>query len=279
MVTALNREGSRTREWEPVEANGRVVRKGKAPAEWTGVTVKRVLLQPINGGTLVYNRRQAKGRRHVARPEEEHVMEEDYCEPIFTKEEMEELRQLAAEIEGEAPRTKSSEHLLSGLAECGCGARMYASKSYVQRKEGQIPARVVEPLVVEQLRKLSLDPGKLQDLAGQAENHFQNQVQPLLDRREHLVRERGRLERKGARLLELAEDVPITKEEFAHRRSQLAREGNERAREIAQVEADLRAREESGIDITQTSGSLRHVRDVYDQLEDVAAGDSCCRAA
>jgi hypothetical protein len=204
---------------------------------------------------------------------------------------MDELRRLAAEIEGEAPRSKGSEHLLSGLVECGCSSKMYASKSYVQRKEGripvvhyrcrregqlgtcqirQIPARIVEPLVVEQLRRLSLDPQKLQELAGQAEDHFQSEVQPLLDRREQLVRERGRLDRKGARLLELAEDGLITKEEFAHRRSQLAQEGNELAREIAQVEADLRVREESGIDITKTLGSLRHLRDVYDELEDVA---------
>jgi site-specific DNA recombinase len=291
VVRALNREGKWTREWEPVEVNGRVVRKGKPPAEWTAVTVKRVLLQPINEGTLVYNRRQAKGRTHAARPEEEHVVVEGYCEPVFSHEEMAELRNLAAEIEGEAPRSKGSQHLLSGLVECGCGARMYASKSYVRRKEGQVPvvhyrcrregqlgtcqirqvpARVVEPLVVEQLRKLSLDPQKLQDLAGQAEDHFQSEVQPLLDRRAHLVHERERLERKGGRLLELAEDGLITKGEFASRRSQLAEEGNELVREIAHIDADLRVREESAIDITQTLGSLRHLRDVYDELDEVA---------
>jgi DNA-binding PadR family transcriptional regulator len=46
VVGALDREGKRTRGWEPVEVNGRVVRKGKPAAEWTSVTVKRVLLQP-----------------------------------------------------------------------------------------------------------------------------------------------------------------------------------------------------------------------------------------
>jgi hypothetical protein len=38
----------------------------------------------------------------------------------------------------EAPRSKGSEHLLSGMVECG--VRMYATTSYVQRKEGQVPA-------------------------------------------------------------------------------------------------------------------------------------------
>jgi hypothetical protein len=103
VVTALNREGKRTRGWEPVEVNGRVVRKGKPAAERTAVTVRRVPLQPINEGTVVYNRRKAKGRTHVARPEAEHVVVEKYCEPISSREEMDELRHLAAEIEGEAP--------------------------------------------------------------------------------------------------------------------------------------------------------------------------------
>ena len=44
VTVALNREGSRTRGWEPVASNGRVVRKGKPATEWTAVSVKRVLL-------------------------------------------------------------------------------------------------------------------------------------------------------------------------------------------------------------------------------------------
>src|SRR5919204_3817415 len=85
VVMALNREGKRTRGWDPVEREGRIVRKGYAAEEWTPVSVKRVLLQPINTGTLVYNRRQVKGRTHVPRPADEHVVVEGFCEPIFTR--------------------------------------------------------------------------------------------------------------------------------------------------------------------------------------------------
>jgi len=122
-VTALNRQGKQTRGGEP-------------PAEWTAVTVKRVLLQPINNGTLVYNRSQARGRTHVPRPEEEHIVVAGFCEPIFTHEETAELREIAAEIEGEPPRTKSSEYLLSGLLHCVCGAKMYAVQMS-RRADGQ----------------------------------------------------------------------------------------------------------------------------------------------
>src|SRR5579884_3035979 len=70
VAVALNRAGLRTRGWEPVEREGRIVRKGHAPDEWTPVSVKRVLLQPINAGTLVYNRRTVKGKTAVPRPSE-----------------------------------------------------------------------------------------------------------------------------------------------------------------------------------------------------------------
>lgn len=82
VAVALNRAGLRTRGWDPVAREGRIVRKGHAPDEWTAVSVKRVLLQPINAGTLAYNRRTVKGRTAVARPAEEHVVVEGFCEPI-----------------------------------------------------------------------------------------------------------------------------------------------------------------------------------------------------
>jgi site-specific DNA recombinase len=91
VAVALNRQGFRTRGWEPAEREGRVVRKGHAPEEWTPVSVKRVLLQPINTGTLVYNRRTVKGKTAVPRPADQHVVVENFCEPIFTREETGEL--------------------------------------------------------------------------------------------------------------------------------------------------------------------------------------------
>lgn len=51
-----------------MERDRRVVRKGKPPEEWTAVSVKRVLVQPINAGTLVYHRRRANGKTHVPPP-------------------------------------------------------------------------------------------------------------------------------------------------------------------------------------------------------------------
>ena len=91
-----------------MERDGRTVRKGHTADEWTSTSVKRVLLQPINAGTLVYNRRTVKGKTAVARPVDEHAVIENICEPIFTREEMEELLRVAAEIEATPPRTAVS---------------------------------------------------------------------------------------------------------------------------------------------------------------------------
>src|SRR5581483_5363420 len=208
VALALNREGKRTRGWEPLARDRRVVRKGKPPAEWAPATVKRVLLHTINAGTLVYNRRRPRGRTQVARPAEEHVVVEGFCDPLFTRDEMDELLRIAAEIEGEPPARAGSPHLLSGLVYCQCGAKMYPVKNYVDTRRGrhpvvyyrcrrashagtcamrQVPAAVLEPLVVRELRVLGLDPERVAALAAAAEAEFTRDIQPLLGRRAALA--------------------------------------------------------------------------------------------
>jgi site-specific DNA recombinase len=141
VAVALNRAGMRTRGWEPIERNGRTIRKGHAPAEWTPVSVKRVLLQPINDGTLVYNRRRVVGRAAIARPEDEHVVVEGFCAPIFAREELAELRRVAKEIAATPPRRAGSPHLLSGLLRCACGTKMYGVTYPVATRRGRYSVR------------------------------------------------------------------------------------------------------------------------------------------
>ena len=291
VTIALNHEGRHTRGWEPAEKNGRTARKGKPPSEWTPTTVKRVLLQRINEGTLVYNRRQAKGRTHAPRPEEEHVVVENYCEPIFSREEMAEVLRIAAEIEGEPPRRTGSEHLLSGLVYCHCGSRMQAAKNYVTTARGryplvyyrcrrathngtctmrQVPAAALEPMVVRELRTLGLDPERLRALAGAAKARFRQEAQPLFERREALMRGIDRLESRTQALLELAEDRLITKAEFVERKERLQGERQAWEDELAGVAAELEARAATAADIEGALASLRRLSDVYDELEEVS---------
>ncbi|MDA8217217.1 MAG: recombinase family protein, partial [Dehalococcoidales bacterium] len=291
VAIALNRAGLRTRGWEPLERDGRVIRKGHAPEEWTPTSVKRVLLQPINAGTLVYNRRTVKGKTSVPRPAEEHVVVESFCDPIFSREEMDELLRVAAEIEGTPPRRTSSQHLLSGLVECTCGTKMYGVNGYVNSKSGrycvryyrcrrashkgtcsakQIPAAVIEPVVVEELRKLGLDRERLRMLAGEAQETFQAGLRPLLERREGIVREVERVRSRIESLLELAEDRLISKQEFAARRACLESERADLEAQLATIEAEMMARAASAIDIEGTVRGLRHLGDVFDELEDTS---------
>lgn len=289
VAVALNREGRRTRGWPPVERNGRVVRKGKPPAEWTPVSVKRVLLQSINAGALVYNRRQARGKTHVPRPAEEHIVVDDFCAPIFSHEEMAAVLRLATEIQEEPPRRIGSRHPLSGLVYCRCGARMYPVQNLVQTRQGrhaliyyrcrrashagtcamhQAPASMLEPLVRQELQALGLDPARLQRLAGETQSHLASAVAPLLERRTALVRQRERLASRGQVLLELAEDRLVAKEEFVRRKAQLDGEITEASRQLAAVEVELAGRTPTARDAEVTLASLRRLSDVYDELEE-----------
>ncbi|MPZ50970.1 MAG: hypothetical protein GEU75_17000 [Dehalococcoidia bacterium] len=292
VARALNREGKRTRGWDPVERDGRTVRKGKPPQEWTSVSVKRVLLQPLNAGVLVYNRRRVNGKTSTPRPPEEHVVVENFCEPIFTRKQMEEIVRVASEIEGKPPAQTGSSYVLSGLVFCWCGSRMYPVKNYVTTKLGrhpvvyyrcrrashngtcdmrQVPAAILEPLLVTELEGLAFDPARLLRLAPAAEAHFNSQIQPVEERRAALLRDRERLERRTTVLLELAEDRLIGKDEFVQRKAHLDRERTETAKELASVEVELlHARNASSVDIGVTLESIRRMSDIYDELEEVA---------
>lgn len=287
VAVALNRAGLRTRGWGPIERNGRPIRKGHAPAEWTSVSVKRVLLQPINDGTLVYNRRRVIGRVAVDRPEDEHVVVEGFCAPIFTSEEMAELRRVAKEIEGTPPRLTGSPHLLSGLLRCTCGTKMYGVKNYVVTKRGrycvryyrcrragnqgtctarQIHADVVESVIVRALRNLGLDQDRVRGLAGEAQVTFEAALRPTLERRASVITELARAADRSAALLELAEERLIGKAEFASRRAELEEGRTALVAELTQLDAEARERSASTIDIEGTLRSLGNLGDVYDEL-------------
>ncbi|GIW07553.1 MAG: hypothetical protein KatS3mg060_2358 [Dehalococcoidia bacterium] len=290
VAVALNRQGLRTRGWEPLEREGRVVRKGHAPAEWTPTSVKRVLLQAINAGTLVYNRRTVKGKTAVPRPADEHVAVENFCAPIFTREQMEELLRVAAEIEGTPPRTAVSPHLLSGLVECTCGTKMYGIHSTVSTKRGsyrvgyyrcrrashkgtcgqrQISAAVIERVVIEELGRLALDRERLVTLAGEAQGAFAAGLRPLVERRAEAAAELERITNRLESLLELAEDRLISKQEFAARKAHLDGERAALEGELAAIEAEVAARAVTAIDVEATMRGLRRLADVFDELRDV----------
>jgi site-specific DNA recombinase len=290
VAVALNRASLRTRGWQPVERDGRIVRKGHAPEEWTAVSVKRVLLQPINAGTLVYNRRTVKGKTAVPRPIEDHVVVENFCEPIFTRPEMDDLLRVATEIEGTPPRRLVSPDLLSGLVECTCGTKMYGSHSYVVTKRGryrvgyyrcrrashkgtcaakQVPAPVVEHIVVDELRRLALDPQRVAALAGEAQQTCEEALAPLLARRARTSAELERIAGRLGSLLELAEDRLVTRQEYAARRARLEAERASLEGELGRLESEIAARSATSVDVEATARGLRRLGDVFDALEEV----------
>ncbi|MDQ6673271.1 MAG: zinc ribbon domain-containing protein [Chloroflexota bacterium] len=231
-----------------------------------------------------------KGRVHVPRPVEEHITVASFCEPIFTAEQMSELRQVAREIERTPSRELASQHLLSGLVFCTCGTKMYGVSQYTNTKLGryrsvyyrcrrasaqgtcsakQIPASLIEPLLMGELWKLRLNPEALDDMAGEATGAFEEQMHPLLKRAEESVRETQRVERRLEALLELAEERLIGKDEYATRRTQL--EAELIALHAAQHEAEqeIAARAQPGEEIRGVLASLERLLDVFESLEEI----------
>jgi recombinase-like zinc beta ribbon protein len=226
----------------------------------------------------------------VARPTEEHITVEGYCEPIFTSEQMAEVRRVAAEIERTPSRALASQHLLSGLVFCTCGTKMYGISQYVNTKLGryrtvyyrcrraanqgtcsakQIPASVVEPLLIGELWKLRLDPKALGDMAGEASQVFEEQMRPLLKRQEEGAREIQRIARRLEALLELAEERLIAKPEYAARRAQLEAELDTLRAAHAEVERDIAARAQPGAELRGVLATLERLLDVFESLEDI----------
>ncbi|HEY3078730.1 MAG TPA: recombinase zinc beta ribbon domain-containing protein [Chloroflexota bacterium] len=232
----------------------------------------------------------AKGRTFAPRPAEEHVVVENFCEPIFTRAERDAVLRVAADIRGTPPRRAASPHLLSGLVECTCGTKMYRVHNYVTTKRGRyrvtyyrcrrasskgtcaaklVPAAVVERAVIDELRRLGLDSERVTALAGDAQATFEAVLQPLLERRGQMARDLECVTRRLDSLLELAEDRLVSKQEFAARKARLEAERTALEGDLAATEGEIEARTETFIDAGATARGLRRLGEVFDELGDV----------
>jgi hypothetical protein len=167
---------------------------------------------------------------------------------------------------------------------------MYGVKNYVVTKRGRysvgyykcrrstntgtcdakaIRADVVEPVIVRELRNLSLNQDRVRSLAGEAQGAFVAALRPTLERHATVAMELARIAERSAALLELAEERLIGKAEFAARRAELDTERTALAAELAQLDAEARERSASTIDIAETLRSLRNLGDVFDELRTI----------
>jgi hypothetical protein len=133
----------------------------------------------------------------------------------------------------------------------------------------QIPASVVEPLLIGELWKLRLDPKALGEMAGEASLVFEEQMRPLLKRREEGTREIQRIVRRLEALLELAEERLIGKPEYAARRAQLEAELDTLRAAHAEVGRDIAARAQPGAELRGVLATLERLLDVFESLEDI----------
>lgn len=100
--------------------------KTKRNSIWSMTGVKKILLNELYVGRLVWNKRNAKGDKIKFRDKSEWIIIDNACDPIVP----EELFQLAQlRISGNLPRGRyENVHLLTGIIKCGlCGSNMVST--------------------------------------------------------------------------------------------------------------------------------------------------------
>lgn len=148
-----------------------------------------------------------------------------------------------------------------------CRCRRASHKGTCAAK--QIPAPVVERIVVDELRRLALDGERVVALAGEAQQTCEAAPRSLVARRAPISAELERIAGHLDSLLELAEDRLVSKQEYAARRARLDADQASLEGELATLERDIAARAATSIDGEATMRGLRRLGDVFDALDDV----------
>ena len=272
-VHALNSSGIKTREGRP----------------WASTSVRRILQNPIYYGALTYNKRKSFGKTSRPRPKEEHIVVEGAFDPIIPKDQFLEVQQIIENQKRIPPSSKGSQYLLTGLLECQlCGAKMYGY-SYDPRKEGKtyqyyrcnghiskgsavcpgnsIDAKVIEGIILEELRSLSTDPERLSEKASSFNIRFEREVKPLLDQQKTMQQSLARVGKKAQRLLGLYEDELIEKKEFAREKGDLDSEKKFLEGELVDLQQKILANDLANFDLPSILSSIHNLAEAFEELD------------
>ena len=274
VVHALNSLGIKTREGQ----------------SWASTSIRRILQNPVYYGALAYNKRKGSGKTSKPRPKEEHIIVEDVFPPIIPKDQFLEVQKIITEQSKIPSYSKHSQYLMTGLLECQlCGTRMYGYTYKDDRKEDRVyqyyrcnghiskgsafcpgntvDAKLVEGIVLEELRSLSTNPEKLKERAGEFQIKFDQEIKPLLDQQKILQQSLAKLGKKGQRLLGLYEDELIEKEEFKKEKDSLESEKRFLEREFEETNHKLFSNDLANFDLQATLSSIHNLGEVFDELD------------
>lgn len=265
---------------------GSLTRQGSL---WSVESVKRILKNPIYYGAYAYNRRKAKGKTSVRRPESDHIVIEGVYEPIVTKELFEEIQQIIRERRKIPPRSTNSPYLLTNIVRCEiCDSRMHGCR-FTKKQSGKtyryyrcygravkgpaacpgnsINGEFLDNAIVGELKAFRINPDKLKAAARKHLDAFEKSAFPSANQRNEIQTNLRQLERKKGRLLELFEDELIMKDEFSNRREVLDAERDFLRGEMEAVEGKLSPNGLSGVDVESALSGIRNLAEAYEELD------------
>lgn len=274
VVHSLNSRGIKTRE----------------ARYWASTSIHRILQNPIYYGALTYNKRKGMGKTSKPRPKEEHILVEGVFDPIISKDQFFEVQKIIADQRKIPPSSKGSHYLLTGLLNCQlCGTKMYGY-TYKDPKKGEqihqcyrcnghiskgpafcpgntVDAKLAEGIILEELRSLSTDPGKLKEKTEDFTVRFDQEVKPLLDQQKSFQQSLVKSGKKAERLIRLYEDELIEKEEFIKEKASIDSEKKFLKAELDEINQKTFSNNLANFDIQSTLSSIHNLSEVFDELD------------
>ena len=273
VVHSLNSLGIKTREGQ----------------SWASTSIRRILQNPIYCGVLTYNKRISVGKTSKPRPKDEHILFEGGCPAIIPRDQWEQVQEIIAGQRKIPSPSKHSQYLLTGLLECQlCGTKMYGY-TYNGHRNGKVyqyyrcnghlskgsafcpgntvDAKLMEGIILEELKKLSTQPDALIERAKEFQMRFDQEVKPLLDQQKAIQQSVIKIEKRKQQLLRLFEDELIEKGEFARERASLDSEKKFLEKELEDVSQKVYSNNLSNFDIQAALSSIHNLAEVFEELD------------
>lgn len=262
-------------------------RQGKA---WASTSIRRILQNPMYYGALTYNKRKGIGKTSKPRPKDEHILVEGGCTPIIDKSQWIGVQEIAVDQKKIPASSKNSQYLLTGLLECQfCGTKLYGYTYGGHEKNGRVyqyyrcnghiskgsafcpgntvDAKLIEGIILEQLRGLSTKPDILIERAKDFNKEFDREIRPLLDQQKSIQQSLGKIEKRNQRLLSLYEEELIQKEEFVKERLSLDSEKKFLKVELDETNQRIFSNDLSNFDLQATLSSIHNLAEVFEDLD------------
>ena len=253
----------------------------RANKPWDLGSVRKILMNPIYVGDLVY------GRRHKGEPgpPSEHIRKAGVFPAIVSRETFEAVQQVRADIKATfAPRSQRSPYLLSGLVWCHhCGGRMhghrnerwhyYKCAAAVHKGSSACPNQTcirsdkLEDAVVEGLFHFRIDPNQLRALLSDTNEERRTELPGLRQRIGHLEGRLTELSGRQERMKDAYEDGHYDLAELKRRAALTTQKAKEVESALAQARAELQTVETETTDVECVICCLEHLHDVYVEID------------